>query len=133
MCGQRTGETSTSISRERGMNKHFRAILFFGINAAACHLGYALAQGVEQQDSSVHPGKLVEFDAPGAATSVSTVCGGNCGTFAYANNDHGVVVGSFTDEFVVPHGFVRKRDGRIITFDAPGAGLGSFLNEGTVV
>jgi hypothetical protein len=77
-------------------------------------------------------GRLVAFDAPGAATVTSTSCGGGCGTLAYANNDAGDVVGSFTDANVVPHGFVRRRDGHVVVFDAPGAGLGSGLDEGTV-
>ena len=32
----------------------------------------------------------------------------------------------------MPHAFIRKPDGRIISFDAPGAGLGAGLNQGTV-
>ena len=77
-------------------------------------------------------GHLIEFDAPGAATTVSSACGSYCGTFAYANNDEGTVVGTFTDEYVVPHGFLRSSDGQFVIFDAPGAGLGQGLDEGTV-
>ncbi len=83
-------------------------------------------------DAAALSGELVQFDAPGAATTVSAICATQCGTIAYANNDEGTVVGSYTDEFVVPHGFIRKRDAHIISFDAPGAGLGSYLNQGTV-
>jgi hypothetical protein len=79
-----------------------------------------------------HGGRLVQFDAPGAATAVSSVCAAYCGTFAYANNAEGTVVGTFTDEYVVPHGFLRSPDGNFVVFDAPGAGLGHDLAEGTV-
>ena len=41
-------------------------------------------------------------------------------------------MGFYTDANVVPHGFLRTPDGNIISFDAPGAGLGFGLNEGTV-
>jgi hypothetical protein len=50
---------------------------------------------------------------------------------AYANNDFGVIVGSYTDKDVVPHGFLRTPFGEIVSFDAPGAGLGTNLDQGT--
>ena len=73
-----------------------------------------------------------EFDAPHATTEDSSLCAPNCGTIAFANNDQGVVVGFYTDKNVVPHGFIREPNGKIHEFDAPGAGLGHGLNEGTV-
>jgi hypothetical protein len=76
--------------------------------------------------------QIVEFDAPGAATSVSRACAPYCGTVAFSINDRGVIVGYYTDEHIVPHAFIRTSDGRFTTFDAPGAGLGHHLNEGTV-
>jgi hypothetical protein len=76
--------------------------------------------------------RLVEFSVPGAATTASPICGLNCGTVPFDINDEGTVVGSYTDASVVPHGFIRARNGHITTFDAPGAGLGANLNEGTV-
>jgi hypothetical protein len=72
------------------------------------------------------------FDAPGAATVSSPECAPYCGTMPFANNDLGVIVGFYTDEYVVPHAFLRKPDGEIISFDAPGAGLGQYLDQGTV-
>jgi hypothetical protein len=76
--------------------------------------------------------ELIRFDAPGAATVSSPTCAGLCGTTAFANNNAGDIVGSFTDTNVVPHGFLRRPDGRIISFDAPGAGLGAGLDQGTI-
>jgi hypothetical protein len=76
--------------------------------------------------------QLIEFEVPGAATEISAQCGAICGTQALANNNEGTVIGFYTDENVVPHGFLRTRAGRITSFDAPGAGLGSLLDQGTV-
>jgi len=75
---------------------------------------------------------IITFDAPGAATVASPACAPFCGTFAYALNEEGMSVGFYTDTNIVPHGFLRSRDGYITSFDAPGAGLGHGLNEGTV-
>jgi uncharacterized membrane protein len=77
-------------------------------------------------------GNLLEFDAPKAATSVSPACAPNCGTLPEGINDEGAIVGFYTDANVVPHGFVRSPGGAIFPFDAPGAGLGAGLDEGTV-
>jgi hypothetical protein len=90
----------------------------------------ALAQA--DGSSGSHKPKLVEFSAPGAATESTTACAPYCGTFAYANNDLGVIVGGYTDTQVVPHAFVRTPDGRVTPFNAPGDGEGAGLNQGTV-
>jgi hypothetical protein len=41
----------------------------------------------------------------------------------------GVITGSFNDGFTINHGFLRASDGRLTTFDVPGAGKG--FNQGT--
>jgi hypothetical protein len=41
-------------------------------------------------------------------------------------NAEGTITGYYTDASDVWHGFVRSRNGAITTFDAPGAGAGSF-------
>jgi hypothetical protein len=83
-------------------------------------------------------GALVEFDAPGTTMASSpylSYCApfaigiASCGTFAYDNNDLGEIVGAYTDQNIVSHGLLRLPNGQIISFDAPGAGLG--LNQGT--
>ncbi len=78
--------------------------------------------------------KLIEFDAPNAGKVYSTTaaCQPACGTQAFANNSVGTVVGYYTDKDVVPHAFIRTPDGHITSFDAPGAGTGAFLDQGTV-
>jgi hypothetical protein len=76
--------------------------------------------------------RLVEFDAPGATTVWPQACDPYCGTAAVANNDLGEIVGSYTDGNIVPHGFLRSPNGEITSFDAPGAGLGNGLDQGTV-
>ena len=77
---------------------------------------------------------VVEFDAPGAGTVSSPACANalGCGTVAFANNDLGVIVGFYTDRNIVQHGFLRTPDGKISSFNAPGAGSGSGLSQGTV-
>lgn len=85
-----------------------------------------------QDDNCRHEPKLIELDAPGAATVSSTFCGTSCGTFAFANNDFGVITGYYTDTNVVPHGFLRLPNGHLTAFDAPAASLGAGLNQGTV-
>ena len=76
-------------------------------------------------------GRMIEFDAPGATTSVSAACGSTCGTQALANNDAGAVTGAYTDANVVSHGFLRAPDGRLESFDAPGAGTMKGADQGT--
>src|ERR1022692_423721 len=83
--------------------------------------------------AQLHKPTLTEFDAPGAATVSSPACANaGCGTTAFANNAEGVVVGFYTDTNVVPHAFLRTPNGQYISFDAPGAGLGAGLDQGTV-
>ena len=103
------------------------------IQAAVAALTLAAA-GYAQLSTSVqsYAQQLIEFDVPRAATVSSPVCAPLCGTVAYANNSEGAIVGSYTDKNVVPHGFLRTVDGNIISFDAPGAGLGAGLDQGTV-
>jgi hypothetical protein len=83
------------------------------------------AQEERQEVSDTHQGTLTEFDVPGANPAAGL------GTQAFANNDWGVSVGVYTDMNVVPHGFIRALDGKITSFDAPGAGLGEGLDQGT--
>ena len=96
----------------------------FGIVAAILSLLVVAALGTsipssaqeERQDAKdLHQGTLTEFDVPGANLAPGL------GTQALANNDFGEVVGFYTDMNVVPHGFIRAFDGKITTFDAPGA------------
>jgi hypothetical protein len=72
-------------------------------------------------------GRITVFDAPGAGTDGSQFQG----TFAYEINDLGEVAGFYQDSANVFHGFVRAFNGKITTFDAPGAGTGAY--QGTEV
>jgi hypothetical protein len=84
------------------------------------------------QSPGVNKPRLIEFDPPGTVTGNSVYCQPLCGTLAYANNSWGEVTGFFTDANIVPHGFIRYPDGKFTVLDAPGAGLGKDLDEGTV-
>jgi hypothetical protein len=71
-------------------------------------------------------GKFTTFDVPGAGT----VVGSWEGTYPVAINPAGAITGYYADASWVYHGFVRAPDGKITTFDAPGAGTES--GQGTV-
>jgi hypothetical protein len=75
-------------------------------------------------------GKFQIFDAPGAGTGISA--NGNwLGTYPESISDFGVIAGYYIDPNDVWHGFVRNLNGKITTFDAPGAGTG--VGQGTTV
>lgn len=85
-----------------------------------------------QQGFHSHAPQLIVFEAPGATDKNVTLCDGYCGTQALAMNDKGTIVGFYTDDKVVPHAFIRSADGKYTSFEAPKAGIGAYLNQGTV-
>jgi hypothetical protein len=72
-------------------------------------------------------GTLTTFDAPGAGTGADQ--GTGCPGCASGFNQWGAIAGTYTDSNNVHHGFLRSPNGKFTTFDAPGAGTGSY--EGT--
>lgn len=95
----------------------------FAIAVGALAASHQVAAQESAAHSSASQPRLIEFDAP---------VPGQLGTYAFANNDEGAVVGFYTDGNVVPHGFLRTPAGKFVSFDAPGAGLGEGLDQGTV-
>ncbi len=73
-------------------------------------------------------GDFTTLDAPDA----STIPGSGEGTFPRSINGSGAITGHYTDSHDVSHGFVRTRGGRIIEFDAPGAGATPGSGAGTL-
>ena len=73
-------------------------------------------------------GKISTFDVkgagagPGQGTYVNYTCP--------ATNNAGVLAGMYMDANDVRHGYIRTRDGKITTFDVPGAGTAPL--EGTI-
>lgn len=61
--------------------------------------------------------QIITFDAPGADTKP----GDNNGTYPSGINVWGVITGSYQDANSSFHGFLRTRDGKFTTFEAPGA------------
>jgi uncharacterized membrane protein len=78
---------------------------------AVCMLGvgiFAMAQSP----------RIIEFNAPGAGSTP----GLGLGTQGEDINPAGAIAGLYADANNVMHGFLRTPEGRLITFDAPGAG-----------
>lgn len=70
---------------------------------------------------------LTTFDAPGAGTVPGSFQGTNCLDCSAPLNRFGELAGYYIDSNDVVHGFLRSRDGKITTFDAPtGAGSEGF-------
>ena len=90
--------------------------------------GYVTADNVTHGYVRSPDGRITKFDVPGAGTDGSQFQG----TVPEAINDVGMVTGEYIDSNDVQHGFVRTPDGRIIRFDAPGAGNETGSYEGTV-
>ena len=87
-----------------------RSALYLGLT-----LGMAFAAGA-------HERRFVTIDAPGAGQS----SGQGTGCFAYTDcsviiNNWGAITGYYLDATNVFHGFVRSREGKFKSFQAPGA------------
>jgi hypothetical protein len=105
---------------------------YLGTAAAGINVWGTIVGDVTDDAGGVHgfartaAGKFTEFDAPGANPAAGAPClygaGGTCPT---AINDLGVIAGNVGDVNGVFHGFVRTPDGKIATFDVPGAGTGA--------
>ena len=127
---KRTNSAAGKVSRTYELPPKETAVkVLSGITTTA--LAFLALTSFSSAQPATREARLVEFDAPGAATVSSPVCAPNCGTVAFDNNDLGVIVGFYTDPNIVPHGFLRLVHGQFISFDAPGAGLGHGLNQGT--
>ena len=73
-------------------------------------------------------GKLKTFDVPGAGTG--SYQGTGCPGCNLGLNQWGAIAGIYSDANSVNHGFLRSADGHFTTFDAPGAGTGSYQGTG---
>ena len=73
-------------------------------------------------------GKLKTFDAPGAGTG--SYQGTGCPGCFLGLNQLGAIAGIYIDANSANHGFVRSPDGKLTTFDAPGAGTASYQGTG---
>jgi len=78
---------------------------------AVCMLGAGISALAQRP-------RIIEFDARGAGNAQ----GSGLGTQAENINPWGAVAGLYADMNNVMHGFLRTPQGRLITFDAPGAG-----------
>ena len=107
----------------------------FGSGASNINASGTVAGGFEDNSGNfVHhsfvrtpDGKLETFDIPGAGTG--SYQGTGCPGCNLGLNQVGAVAGIYSDANSVNHGFLRSRDGKVTTFDAPDAGTDPF--EGT--
>jgi uncharacterized membrane protein len=100
------------------------------INVEGTVAGYYLDSGLQFHAFLRNPdGQFTTFDGPGACdTGTSAGCYGSA---AFAINIFGASAGAYEDNSgnLVSHGFVRNSRGRLVAFEAPGAGTGA--NQGT--
>jgi hypothetical protein len=73
-------------------------------------------------------GKLKTFDVPGAGTG--SYQGTGCPGCFLGLNQLGAIAGIYSDANSVNHSFLRSPHGKFTTFDAPGAGTGSYQGTG---
>jgi hypothetical protein len=73
-------------------------------------------------------GRLQTFEVPGAGTGTGQ--GTGCPGCASGLNQWGTIAGTYTDSNNVYHGFLRSPKGEFTTFNAPGAGTGSYTGTG---
>ena len=101
-------------------------INFWGISAGNFmdNSGYFVGHGLIRYPN----GTLTTFEAPGAGTGTDQ--GTSCPGCASGLNQWGAIAGIFSDANSVNHGFLRSPDGKFTTFDAPGAGTGSYQGTG---
>jgi len=79
--------------------------------------------------ASAQESRIITFDAPGSGT----VANAFNGTFATAINAVGTVAGYYNDSNVVSHCFIRTADGKITTFDVPGADINPADAAGSII
>ncbi|MGA8504679.1 MAG: hypothetical protein WB762_03610 [Candidatus Sulfotelmatobacter sp.] len=107
----------------------------FGSGASNINVFGTIAGGYEDNSGNfVHhsfvrntEGKMKPFDVPGAGTG--SYQGTGCPGCDLGLNQLGAIAGIYSDANSVNHGFLRSPDGTFTTFDAPGAGTGTY--EGT--
>jgi hypothetical protein len=73
-------------------------------------------------------GEFTTFEAPGAGTGAFQ---GTWVNFQEGLNGRGTATGWYVDESYIDHGYMRTADGKIATFDGPGAGVQGTLGLST--
>jgi hypothetical protein len=91
-----------------------------GTKARTIYLGFC-ALGMAIAANAGEP-RIITFDAPGAGATPNTYQGTGCySDCSVLINNFGVIAGTYLDANNVYHGFVRSPEGRITSFDSPGA------------
>jgi hypothetical protein len=108
----------------------------FGSGASNINAFGVIAGGFEDNSGNfVHhgfvrnvEGELKTFDVPEAGTG--SYQGTGCPGCELGLNQLGAIAGIYSDANSVNHGFLRSANGKITTFDAPGAGTASYQGTG---
>jgi hypothetical protein len=113
---------STASKRSVAVSRGTRArSIFFGL----CVLGLAAA-------ANAHEPRIITFDAPGAGTAPGQGTGCAYSDCSVVINNFGEITGYYLDANNVFHGFARSPQGKITTFDVPGADLTAGDFNGTL-
>lgn len=108
----------------------------FGSGASNVNAFGTIAGGYEDNGGNfVHhsfvrnaEGKLKVFDVPSAGTG--SYQGTGCPGCSSGLNQWGAIAGIYSDSNSVNHGYLRSPNGKLTTFDVPGAGSGSYQGTG---
>ncbi len=97
--------------------------------------GCGMQSGSRKTASLWQTSAVRAFNVPGAITAStckSYELFNDCGTLGFAINPWGTIVGPYLDSNAVITAFIRTAGGKYRSFQAPGAGLGMYLEQGTV-
>jgi hypothetical protein len=94
------------------------------------------ASSPARRSRSVQTGgsSIIRFNVPGAITA--STCNSDelfndCGTLGFAINASGIIAGYYLNSNAVPTAYIRTAGGQYTSFQAPGAGIGPNLQQGT--
>jgi hypothetical protein len=125
---------TTNLSTTRSVYNEYVGTLPTSIDTAGDIAGtYTDTNGARHGFVRAASGAITVFDVPGADTSPCASSGMGvlmCGSGSFTINDAGEIVGAYMDVDNVGHGFLRAANGSITSFDAPGAGTGSYQGTG---
>lgn len=138
-CVDAAGDTHGFVRSPQGRFTEFDALepavetvpLFINLEGATAGFVYDNASSLFRAFLRYPNGTVAVFVGPGSCplgfNEVPNPCYGNEAAYVSLL---GASVGNFEDSNLVGHGMIRGPDGRLTTFDAPGAGTGIYQGTG---